>query len=89
MTDAPTPANPSNAITDDQLKHALHAFKKRLKLTKLNDESRLGGGRPTTGGKKSDVQGIIPPREIPGAVWQELARQKKIKDMGGGFYSLP
>ncbi len=79
---------PAAAVPEEQLKHAFHAFKKRLKLTKLNDESRLGGGRPTTGGKKSDVQGIIPPREFPPAVWQELARQKRIKDMGGGFYSL-
>lgn len=76
-------------VTEDQLKQAFHAFKKRLKLTKLNDESRLGGGRPTTGGRKSEVQGIIPPREFPPAVWLELARQKKLKDMGGGFYSLP
>ena len=76
-------------VNPDDVKRALKAFKKRLKLTKLNDESRLGGGRPTTGGRKSEVQGIIPPREFPPAVWLELARQKKLKDMGGGFYSLP
>jgi hypothetical protein len=76
-------------VTEDQLRQAFHAFKKRLKLTILNEESKLGGGRPTTSGKKSDVQGIIAPREFPPAVWQELARQKKIKDMGGGFYSMP
>jgi hypothetical protein len=64
-------------------------FRKRLKFTKLDQESKLGGGRPMTSGKKSDIQGIIPPREIPPQVWAELARQKKLKDMGGGFYSLP
>lgn len=71
-----------------QLKMALTAFKKRYKLTKLNDESRLGGGRPTTGGKKSDISGIVPPREFAKDLWEELAKQGKIKDVGGGFYGM-
>lgn len=79
---APTPA----PIDPEILKQAMTAFKKRLKLTILNDESRLGGGRPTTGGKKSEVAGIQPPSQFPRAVWQELAKQGKIKDLGGGFY---
>lgn len=76
-------------ISEDQLKRALGAFKKRLKLTRLDQESKLGGGRPTTSGKKSDVMGIIPPSDFPPAVWKELARQARLKDMGGGFYGLP
>lgn len=76
-------------IGEDQLKRALGAFKKRLKLTKLDQESKLGGGRPTTSGKKSDIMGIIPPTDFPPAVWQELARQGRLKNMGGGFYGLP
>lgn len=82
------PASPGS-ITEDQKKQAFHAFKKRLKLTKLNDESKLGGGRPTTSGKKSEVMGIIPPREFPRAVWDALAKDGKIKDMGGGFFKMP
>jgi hypothetical protein len=74
-------------VRELQLKSALTAFKKRYKLTKLDDESRLGGGRPTTGGKKSEISGIIPPREFPADVWAELAKQGKIKDVGGGFYA--
>ncbi|MBX3359341.1 MAG: hypothetical protein KF745_13050 [Phycisphaeraceae bacterium] len=73
----------------ERLKAAMTAFKKRLKLTRLDDESKLGGGRPTTGGKKSGVVGIVPPREFPKEVWEELTRQGKIKDMGSGFYGLP
>lgn len=76
------------AFDEVQLKSAMTAFKKRLKLTKLDDESKLGGGRPVTGGKKSAIMGIVPPREFPREVWQELARQGKIKDTGGGFYAL-
>lgn len=77
------------AIDPEKLKAAFTAFKKRLKLTKLDDESRLGGGRPTTTGKASSVVGIVPPREFPKEVWQELARQGKIKDTGSGFYGMP
>ena len=81
---------PAHAQVDaDRLKAAFTAFKKRMKLTKLDDESRLGGGRPTTGGKKSGVVGIVPPREFPREVWEELAKQGKIRDMGGGFYAMP
>lgn len=79
----------TGAIPDETLKRALHAFKKRLKLTKLDQESKLGVNRPMTSGKKSDVMGIIPPNDFPRAVWAELAQKKLLKDMGGGFYSLP
>lgn len=83
-----TPPAPDATPPPETLKSALKAFKKRMKLTVLNDESRLGGGRPTTTGKKSDVVGIIPPREFPKAVWDELARQGKLKNMGGGFFQF-
>lgn len=84
----PTP-NPSPAFSDDELKRAMNAFKKRLKLTKLDQESKLGVNRPMTSGKKSDVMGIVPPTDFPRPLWAELARQGKLKDMGGGFYRLP
>ena len=76
-------------FSEADLKRALHAFKKRLKLTKLDQESSLGAGRPMTSGKKSDISGIIPPNQFPAALWRELANRKLLKDMGGGFYSLP
>ena len=79
----------AEATNEQQLKAALTAFKKRLKLTKLDEESRLGGGRPTTSGKASAIVGIVPPSQFPPAVWAELTRQGKLKDAGGGFYALP
>lgn len=88
----PTPGDPGPtppAIPDEQLKHALTAFKKRWKVTRLDDESKLGGGRPTTTGKSSSTVGIMPPSDFARPVWAELARQGKIKDMGGGFYAMP
>lgn len=77
------------SISEDTLKHAMHAFKKRHKLTKLDQESKLGASRPMTSGRKVEGMGIIPPNDYPREVWRELARQGKIKDMGGGFYSMP
>ncbi len=74
------------AIDDATLKQALNAFKKRLKLTILDQESKLGAHKPMTGGHKSTGIGIMPPNQFPRAVWIELARQGKIKDMGGGFF---
>lgn len=81
------PAPP--AFNEDELKRALGAFKKRLKLTVLDHESKLGASRPMTSGKKVGQMGIIPPNDYPREVWKELARQGKIKDFGGGFYVLP
>lgn len=84
-----SPQQPPGAGTDPEyLKHALKAFKKRLKLTRLNEESSLGAHRPMTGGRKSTVSAIIPPREFSREVWEELAKQGKLRNTGGGFYEL-
>jgi hypothetical protein len=76
-------------VTDDELKQAMSAFRKRLKLTILDQESKLGGGRPVTSGKKSGITGIVPPNQFRREIWKELAARKQLKDMGGGFYTLP
>lgn len=86
--DQPSPAPTPGAPDPEYLKHALKAFKKRLKLTRLNEESNLGAHRPMTGGRKSAVSAIIPPREFSRDVWEELARQGKLRNTGGGFYEL-
>lgn len=73
--------------TEEELKKAYKAFKKRLKLTQLDDESRLGRS-PLTQGGDSGIQSIIPPREYPQAVWDELVKQGKLTAEGDGFYRL-
>jgi len=91
MTDseaAPSPDGPSpDAPSREDLKRALKAFRKRLKVTRLDDESRLGYG-PMTGGGKSGVVAVRPPDQYPPAVWEELVRQGRLKYAGHGLYEL-
>ena len=72
--------------TEEELKRALKAFRKRMKMTQLDDESRLGHSPLTGSGAK--VVAIQPPREFPREVWQELADKGFLKHDGGGFYEL-
>jgi hypothetical protein len=71
----------------EQLKRAFKAFKKRLKLTRLDDESKVNR-RPVTGGKGSAIVAIAPPNEFPSEVWNALVRQGKLKNAGHGMYEL-
>ncbi len=81
----PTPA-PSPS--PQELKAALKAFKKRLKLTCLDDQSRIGVG-PMSSGRASGIVAITPPDQYPSAIWEELARQGRLRCAGGGLYELP
>lgn len=80
-------ADVPNQPTKDDLKAAFKAFKKRLKLTRLEDESKLSR-RPTTTGQGSGIVAIMPPNQFPQAVWDELVRQGKLKKAGQGTYEL-
>jgi len=93
--EAPAPAPPPPAADSDTaqptdrqtLKRAMKAFRKRLKLTRLDEESSLGYGA-MTGGRKSSVTAIQPPNQYPPEVWAELVKQGRLKDTGQGFYQL-
>jgi hypothetical protein len=81
------PQGQGGAITPEILKSALEAFKKRLKLTSLDDDSRLGRG--AFSGGHTGVYAIKPPNQFPQEVWDELCRQGKLRDSGHGLYELP
>jgi hypothetical protein len=74
------------APTPEELKKAFKAFKKRLKVTRLDNESSLSGG--LLGGRSSSILAISPPTEFPQAVWDELVKQGKLKRAGRGIYEL-
>jgi hypothetical protein len=81
-------ATPSPIPTPQELKAALKAFKKRLKLTCLDDQSRIGVG-PMSSGRSSGIVAITPPDQYPPEIWEELVRQNKLKSAGSGMYELP
>lgn len=85
MTDAaPLPEDP---LTPEVLKRAFKAFKKRLKLTRLDHESSLGVG-PLSGGRPSGIVAITPPNQYPRAVWEALVEQGRLRRASQGQYEL-
>lgn len=86
MTDSAPESTPS-AFDPEELRKALKAFKKRLKLARLEDESRLGHG-PMSKGGSSEIMAVQPPNQFPRAMWDELVRQGKLRSAGHGLYEL-
>ncbi len=80
----PSPESPSA----EELRRAMKAFKKRLKLTRLDDESSLGGGAMSSG-KSSSIVAITPPHQYPKAIWDELVARGRLKYAGQGLYQIP
>jgi hypothetical protein len=78
---------PAGPPSPQELKQALKAFKKRLKLMRLDADSKLGVG-PLSGGPGWGVVAIMPPDQYPRAVWEELVKQGKLKHASHGMYSL-
>jgi hypothetical protein len=73
---------------DRQLLHrAIKAFKKRLKVTRLDAESGIGGGAMSSG-KQSGIVGITPPANFGREVWDELVRQGRLSGGHHGIYEL-
>jgi hypothetical protein len=73
--------------TDDELKKALRAFKKRMKLTQLDDDSRIGHG-PMSSGQREKVVSIQPPAGFGREIWEELVEKGYLKRDGIGFYEF-
>lgn len=69
------------------LKSAMRAFRKRLKLTRLDDESRIGGGAMSAG-RDSAIAFIEPPNQFPRETWDELVRQGRLAKSSSGLYGL-
>jgi len=72
--------------TEEDMKKALKAFKKRMKLTQLDDDSRLGHS-PLTG-SKSKVVSMQPPAGFGREIWEEMVEKGYLRRDGVGFYQL-
>ncbi|MDB5320495.1 MAG: hypothetical protein JWN40_2126 [Phycisphaerales bacterium] len=73
-------------VTDEDMKKALKAFRKRMKMTQLDEDSRLGHS-PLTGAK-SKIVSMQPPAGFGKEVWEELANKGFLKRDGVGFFEL-
>jgi hypothetical protein len=72
--------------TEEELKKALKAFKKRLKVTQLEEDSRLGHS-PLTGAK-TRIVAICPPSGFGREIWEELADKGYLKRERDGLFEL-
>jgi hypothetical protein len=83
VSDEPLPEFPG-----EQLRDAMKAFRRRVKLTKLDHESKLGRS-PLSTGKDADFDSIMPPREFPEDIWKVLVQRGELEQLGYGFYRIP
>ncbi len=83
---ASPPATSSPKPSPEELKAAMKAFKKRIKMTQLDSDSSFTKS-PLSGGK-TQILGITPPNQYPKAVWDALAAEGKLKYVGQGMYEL-
>jgi hypothetical protein len=73
--------------SEEELKKAFKAFKKRIKSMRLDDDSRIGHG-PMSGGQQEKIMSIQPPLGFGRDIWEELADKGFLKRDGIGFYEL-
>lgn len=73
--------------TEEELKKAIKAFKKRIKTMRLDDDSKIGHG-PMSGGQHEKIMSIQPPLGFGRDIWEELADKGFLKRDGIGFYEL-
>ncbi len=82
-------AAPPEAPSAETCRRALRAFRKRLALTRLDDESQINSHSPLSKGADSRATAVIvPPSDWPESVWQELVRQGNLRYIGHGCYEL-
>ena len=77
--------NEDGSFTTETLKRAMKAFRKRLKLTRLDEVSRLGHD-PLSRGERSTIVAVKPPEQYPQDVWDHLAEVGRLKCIGHGLY---
>ena len=82
-----SPAGDESGVDAATCRKALQAFRKRARLTRLDDESKLGHS-PLSKGSDDRLGAITLPAEFADEVWQALLRQGRIRSVGHGLYEL-
>lgn len=79
--------NPDGTFTKETLQRAMKALKKRLKLTRLDEESKLGHDAMSKGGR-SGIVAVQPPTQYPKEVWEALEQKGRIRGDRHGTYEI-
>ncbi len=79
--------NPDGSFTKETLQRAMKALKKRLKLTRLDEESKLGHDAMSKG-ERSGVVAVQPPLQYPPEVWQALEAKGRVRGDRHGLYEI-
>ena len=79
--------NEDGSLTKETIKRAMKAFRKRLKLMRLDDESRLGHD-PLSKGIKSTIFAVKPPERYPPEVWDELVERGRLRRVERELYEI-
>ena len=78
---------PDDLMAPENLRRAMKAFKKRLKLTRLDDESVLRHGSIDKS-RGAGILAVRPPDSYPQAVWDKLVELGKLQNAGDGLYQI-
>lgn len=79
--------NDDGALTKETVKRAMKAFRRRLKLTRLDAESQLGRD-PLSKGERSTITGVNPPEQYPQEVWEELVARGRLRRLAENLYEI-
>ena len=79
--------NEDGSLSKETIKRAMKALRRRLKLTRLDEESRLGHDAMSKG-FKSTVFAVVPPGQYPKEVWDELVALGRLRAMEQGLYEI-
>lgn len=85
-----TKEDPLPEFTQAEMNEALRAFRHRIKYKKLDDESRISQ-RNLTGGKKAEIDSMVPPgaSEFDPLIWKVMVKHDMLVYDGQGFYHEP
>ncbi len=79
--------NEDGSLTKETIKRAMKALRKRIKLMRLDEESRLGYDAMSSG-LKSTISGVRPPEQYPPEVWDELVERGRVRSISHGLYEI-